>query len=126
MKAKIARSCLTACLPSDPTNQLKLGLVVYIGSPLSGEMVIINDQVVNEWITYTRIAIEKKAIATQKDMLSINSLAQLVNLKVIPEGRHMIKVTYGCETNCFTSPHRLVTWTSDRSPCAITSCRYYN
>lgn len=126
MRTKIAQSLLTSVTPSDPTNQLKLGLVVYIGSPLSGEMVIVNDQLVDEWITYTRKAIEKKAVTTFNEMLPLNSLAQLINLKVIPEGRHMIKINYGCENNCFTSPHDLVTWTSERSPCVITSCRYYN
>jgi hypothetical protein len=125
IKAKIAESCLTSCFPSNPSSQLQLGVVAYIGSPVSGEMVIINDQVVNEWITYTRAAIEKKAIATQREMLPIESLAQLVDLKIVPEGRHMIKVNYGSEANCFNSPHHLVTWTSTKSPCTITSCRYY-
>lgn len=125
VRTKLARSCLTSCMPSDPSNQLKLGVVVYIGSPLSGEMVIINDQLVDEWITYTRAAIEKKVVTAHNDMLMANSLAQLVNLKVIPESRHMIKINYGSEANCFTSSHQLFAWTSTRSPCSITSCQYY-
>jgi len=106
-------------------NRPLVGLIAYIGSPLDGEMVIANESIVSDWVTFTRNAVKENLVHTEGGLLTSEMLAQIVNVRLVPEGRHSFTVTYGEPPPCVGLGHARFKWDSARYPCSISSCRSY-
>ena len=100
-----------------------VGHLIYIGSPLDGEMIISNADVVDSWHAYIRLAYQQSHVAAENEMISLNTLPRLVNVAVMPPGRHFLEINYGYEEICSSPTHSCFMWKSSRYPCTIKSCR---
>lgn len=101
------------------------GLVMYIGSPVDGEMVVANSDLVNEWHGYMREATSEKVIRKQKGLLTLDDLTQICRAFELPSGRHKLTITYGDYKEDDCSNHYGYAWQSTEYPCTITSCKSY-
>jgi hypothetical protein len=126
VKAKVAQGCLLPWSRTLHSNQAKVGVVVYVGSPLDGEMVVINGSVVNDWITFIGNAIKSGAIKADHGMLRSETLAKLIKVSFLPENRHLAVINYGNQQPCAASQHERFRWTSTKYSCSITSCRLFD
>jgi len=98
------------------------GFVLYIGSPADGEMVLYNELLVNQWIQFSRAAIDQRLIQAEGDVLSAAAMAKLVTVLSIPGDRHSFEIKYE-QSESGPSPQGKSKWTSKKYPCTITSCR---
>lgn len=105
---------------SDPI----IGLTIYVGSPTDGHMILYNEALINQWLTFTRAAIKDKVIQISNDLLSIDTLAALFDVLIIPGKRHAFEIQYGRSKECDNHiNHTRLQWVSPKYPCSITSCR---
>lgn len=122
-KLKLARKTQIS-LPRLDLNEPHVGVILYIGSPVDGHMIVYNENTVNQWLTYTQQAAENKIIRTTDNLLSINELASLVNISCIPGRRHAFEIRYGSISACDADvDHVKFKWESQNYPCTITTCR---
>ena len=101
-----------------------IGIAVYIGSPIDGELVVVNPTIVSDWLSYIREAVEEKALITDKGMITASILSQLLNVIHLPESRHSFFINYDIHPgiDCTRHSHSQYRWRSSTSPCDITSC----
>ena len=101
-----------------------VGVVVYIGSPVNGEMLVANPGVVNDWLTYARAAKSRGLIKIENGLLAAEELQKLNNLVILPEGRHRFNISYDMhpDKSCANHCHSKYLWRSPTYPCAVMSC----
>ena len=101
-----------------------IGIAVYIGSPIDGELVVVNPTIVNDWLSYIREAVEEKALITDKGIITASTLSQLLNVIHLPESRHSFFINYDIHPgiDCTRHSHSQYRWRSSTLPCDITSC----
>lgn len=100
-----------------------IGATIYIGSPLDGEMIIANESVVSDWLTFTRNAVKENLVQADEGLITSEVLSRVVNILTIPEGRHAFNITYGTPQQCLNPGHTKFRWDSARYPCSVLSCK---
>ena len=101
-----------------------IGLVIYIGSPVNGDVLIANPKVVNDWLSYIRAANKSKLVKTENGLIKTAELEKLCKVTILPEGRHRFSVGYDIHpgTGCYDHDHCKYLWQSSTYPCAVVSC----
>jgi hypothetical protein len=101
-----------------------VGVTIYIGSPVNGDMLVCNPKIVNEWLKYIRAAQTKKLIKPQGGLVSTAELEKLCKVTILPEGRHRFSIGYDMhpEISCNNHGHCKFLWQSQTYPCAVVSC----
>jgi len=125
-KKALAQACHTRTKVGSQKEEPLIGIIIYVGSPTDGEMVVINSQTVHEWLIYQRAAIQQKVITAEDNLLSVGNLAGLVNLRILPGDRHSVTIKYGSDTSCNALRHVTYTWMSAQYPCVVNSCQTNN
>jgi hypothetical protein len=100
-----------------------IGITIYIGSPLDGEMIIANEGVVSDWLTFTRNAVKENLVQLDDGLMTSQILSRIVDVSVIPEGRHAFNIIYGAPQQCLKIGHAKFKWDSARYPCSVLSCK---
>lgn len=100
-----------------------IGITIYIGSPVNGDMLVCNPKIVDEWLKYIRAAQRKKLIKGQ-GLVSTAELEKLFKVTVLPEGRHRFSIGYDIhpQMSCYHHGHCKFLWQSQAYPCAVVSC----
>lgn len=101
-----------------------VGIIIYVGSPVDGEVIVGNPDVVNDWLTYIRAAQQKNLVQLDGGLISSTELEKLNNVVVLPGNRHKFSIGYDIhsEVSCGAHRHLRYLWRSPTYPCAIASC----
>lgn len=118
---QLAKICGTTPA-ADSRKKPLFGFVLYIGSPADGEMILYNEILVNQWIQFSRAAIDQRLIQAEGDVLSAAAMAKLVTVLSIPGDRHSFEIKYEQPEDGVNFQGKSK-WTSKKYPCTITSCR---
>lgn len=105
-------------------SQAQVGFISYVGSPINGDIVIGNPELVNLWLVYSRKAIKKKLVQPESSFITVNDLNKLCNVTVLPGERHEFNIRYEAhpEISCARHKHDKRIWESPFYPCTISSC----
>ena len=124
VRKRLAKGKFFASDPNLSKSSPPIGIAVYIGSPIDGELVVVNPTIVNDWLSYIREAVEEKALITDKGIITASTLSQLLNVIHLPESRHSFFINYDIHPgiDCTRHSHSQYRWRSSTLPCDITSC----
>jgi hypothetical protein len=102
-----------------------LGIVAYVGSPVNGDMIVGNPDVVDDWLTYIKVAQQQKVLDVREGVLKIADLEKLCNISILPGTRHEFTLKYEVhpELRCAEHKHDKRMWESATYPCTIISCK---
>lgn len=102
-----------------------IGLIAYVGSPVNGNMVIGNPEIVDDWLTYIKTAQERKVLNTREGMLKIEELNKLCEVDILPGARHEFNISYDLHPgmSCAEHKHDKRIWESAAYPSQIVSCQ---
>lgn len=103
-----------------------VGMVIYIGSPVDGEMVIANPSIIDEWLKYIRAASETQVLKKKNGLIQTTQLAQLLNVIELSDGRHKFTIDYDPTEVGNEQQRRLLSyaWKSAKYPCAVKSYKH--
>ena len=119
----LARDCQVKVFDKSTSAEPTFGAITYIGSPIDGDMVVINEPVVSEWLTYIRGAVNHGIVDSQDGLLDVATLSKLTDVYVIPAGRHTMSLDLNDKIT-EEEPTRFI-WTSSKYPYKLTTCKTY-
>lgn len=106
----------------------QVGFISYVGSPVNGNIVVGNPELVDFWLNYIKKAAKKEIVKSNSDALTVHELNKLCNVAVLPGNRHEFNISFDIhsELSCAAHSHDKRVWESPVYPCKITSCQCYS